>query len=125
MKGRIEIFSSEPGSKFPKEAYSDILCFLLNPNMMKFNSSQQRTSGSAFNLCVCVCVCASKRPQVKMPPNLNAPELVKTFPLKRLQIITGKIGRNLIIFFKIRVAKWVREGVFVNSYTFQRGTNSQ
>ena len=66
-----------------------------------------------------------KRLQVKIPPNLNTPELVKTIPSKRLQLITGKIDRNLIIFFKIRVAKWVWEGVFVNCYTFQRVKNSQ
>ena len=93
MKGRLEIFSSEPESKFPNEAYSDVLAFLLNSDMMKSN----------FRLCLqSVCVCTSKRPQVKMPP-----KLVKTFPLKRLQIITGKIGKNLIIFFKLCVAKWV------------------
>ena len=54
----------------------------------------------------------------------NVPELVKTFTLKRLQLITGKMGRNLIIFFEIRVAKWTWEGVFVTSCTFQRVTNS-
>ena len=59
----------------------------------------------------------------QMPPNLNVPESVKTFPLK--QLITDEIDRNLFIFFKIRVAKWVWEGEFVNSCNFQRGTSSQ
>ena len=121
MKEHTEIFSSDPESKFRNEANSDILGFLLNLDTMKSNSPQRRTSGSAFNLCVCT----SKRPKVKMPPNLNVSELVKTFPLKRLQLITGTIGRNLIILFKIRVAKWVWEGVFVYSCTFQRVTNCQ
>ena len=119
-KKRIEIFSSGLESKFLNEANSDILGFLLNSDMMKSNYPQRRTSGSAFNLCLRL-----KRPQVKMPSNVNVPELVKTFSLKRLRLITDKIGRNLIIFFKLRIAKWVREGVFVNSYTFQRVTNSQ
>ena len=120
MKWRIDIFSSEPESKFPNEANSDILGFLLNSDMMKSNHPQRRTSGSAFNLCLRL-----KRPQVKMPSNVNVPELVKMISLKRLQLITGKIGRNLIIFCKLRLAKWVREGVFVNSYTFQRVAKSQ
>ena len=37
----------------------------------------------------------SKRPQVKTTPNLNVPELDKTFQLKHLRLITGNIGRNL------------------------------
>ena len=110
MKGRLEIFLSEPESKFPKEANSDILGFLLN----------QTTHSGVLSFCLqsgCV---------RQTSPSQNAHnELVKTFALKRLQIITGKIGRDLIIFFKIRVAKTVWEGVFVNSCTFQRVANSQ
>ena len=118
MKGRIE-FSPELESKFPNEANWDILG-LLNSDMMKSNSPQWCTSCFAFNLCV-----YTKVPHVKMPPNLNVPSLVKTFPLINLQLITGKIGRNLIIFSKICVAKWVWVGMFVNSCTFQHVMNSQ
>ena len=67
----------------------------------------------------------SERPKVKMPPNFNVPELVKTFQLKLLQLITSKIRRTLIIFVKVRVAKGVWESVFVNPCIFQRVMNSQ
>ena len=100
MKGRIEILSSESESKFPNEAIWDILSLLLNLDMMKSNSPKPRTSCSAFNLCVCT----RNRPQVKIPPQLNVLELVKTFSLKRLQLSTGTRQKpdHLI---KIRVAK--------------------
>ena len=62
---------------------------------MKSNSPQRRAV-----VLPSICVCTSKRPQVKMAQNLNVPELVKTFPLKRLQLITDKIGRNLIIYLR-------------------------
>ena len=54
MKGRKEIYSSEPEPKFPTGANSDIL------GVTKSNSPQRCTSGSAFNVCV-----LKKRPQVK------------------------------------------------------------
>ena len=46
MEGRSEILSSEWESKFPNEANSDMLGFILNSDMMKSNSQQRRTSGS-------------------------------------------------------------------------------
>ena len=43
-----------------------------------------------FRFCI-QSVYTSKRTLVKTPQNLNVPELVKTFQLKRLQLITGKL----------------------------------
>ena len=50
--------------KLPNEAYSDILGFLLNLDMMKSNSPQRCTSGSAFNLWVYVKVSSRQMPQI-------------------------------------------------------------
>ena len=64
---------------------SDIL------GVTKSNSPQQCTSGT----CVLQNVPKSKYPHIKISLNWS----------KRLQLITGEISRNLIIFFKVQVEK--------------------
>ena len=81
MKGRIETFSSQPESKFPNEANSDILGFLLNSDMIK-----STPHSGVLPVLPSIYVCTPKRPQVKMPPNLNVPELAKNVPIKTYPI---------------------------------------